>query len=64
VRVKEAFFHFGKSMIRSGMWKPKSWGSIDGLPSYAQALKDHGKMSMTVAELEYRTANNEVNRLY
>jgi uncharacterized protein len=42
VRVREALFHCGKSMIRSGMWEPDRWGSIEGLPSYAQALKDHG----------------------
>ena len=33
VRVKEAFFHCGKSMIRSGLWEPDRWGPIDGLPS-------------------------------
>src|SRR4029450_4489445 len=44
VRVREAFFHCGKSMIRSGMWEPEKWGNIEGLPSYAQALKDHGKL--------------------
>jgi uncharacterized protein len=64
VRVKEAFFHCGKSMIRSGLWEPERWGSIDGLPTYAQALKDHGKLSVAVSDLEQRIVNNEVNRLY
>lgn len=64
VRVKEAFFHCGKSMIRSGLWEPERWGPIDGLPTYAQALKDHGKLSITVSEMEQRIVNNEVNRLY
>jgi PPOX class probable FMN-dependent enzyme len=64
VRVKEAFFHCGKSMIRSGMWEPSRWGSIDGLPTYAQALKDHGNLSMALQELERRVANNEADRLY
>jgi uncharacterized protein len=64
VRVKEAFFHCGKSMMRSGMWEPERWGSIDGLPSYAQALKDHGQLSMGLHELEERVANNEAHRLY
>ena len=64
VRVKEAFFHCGKSMIRSGLWEPERWGSIDGLPTYAQALKDHGKLSVAIPELEQRLVNNEVNRLY
>ena len=64
VRVKEAFFHCGKSMIRSGLWEPDRWGPIDGLPTYAQALKDHGKLSITVSEMEQRIVNNEVTRLY
>ena len=64
VRVKEAFFHCGKSMMRSRMWEPERWGSIDGLPTYAQALKDHGQLSMSLHELEERVANNESHRLY
>lgn len=64
VRVEQAFFHCGKAMIRSGMWEPDQWASIDGLPSYAQALKDHGQMPDSLEDLEARMVNNEVNRLY
>lgn len=64
VHVREAFFHCGKSMIRSGMWNPEQWGSIEGLPSYAQALKDQGSMSKPLVELENLVASNERDRLY
>ena len=64
VTVKEAFFHCGKSMIRSGLWEPDRWGPIDGLPTYAQALKDHGKLSVEVPEIERRIVHSEVHRLY
>ena len=64
VTVKEAFFHCGKSMIRSGLWEPERWGSIDGLPTYAQALKDHGRVSTALPELERRLVHNEKHRLY
>jgi len=64
VRVEEAFFHCGKAMLRSGMWQPESWGSIDELPSYAQALKDHGEMAMPLEEIEARMDYNEKSRLY
>ena len=64
IHVKEAFFHCGKSMIRSGMWEPEKWGSIEGLPSYAQALKSHGNLTNDLADLEERVAHNEANRLY
>ena len=64
VRVEEAFFHCGKSMIRSRMWQPDHWGSTDGLPTYATALKDHGDMDMPLEEIEARMAHNEADRLY
>lgn len=64
VRVEEAFFHCGKSMIRSRMWQPEEWGSIEGLPTYAEALKEMGKMENPLEEIEARMAHNEADRLY
>ena len=64
VRVEEAFFHCGKSMIRSRMWQPDMWPSIDGLPTYAQALKAHGDLPDPIDDLEDRMAYNETDRLY
>ena len=64
VRVEEAFFHCGKSMIRSRMWQPDHWESIEGLPTYAQALKDHGELPDPLDDLEQRMASNETDRLY
>ena len=64
VRVREAFFHCGKSMIRSGMWEPEKWGNIEGLPTYAQTLKDHGKLNDELSDLDRLVASNETNRLY
>ena len=64
VRVREAFFHCGKAMIRSAMWEPDRWGSIDGLPTYAQALKDHGALADSLASLQERVERNETQRLY
>lgn len=64
LRVEEAFFHCGKAMIRSRMWQPDQWGPIDTLPTYAQALKDHGAMDMPLEDIEARMAFNETGRLY
>ena len=64
VRVEEAFFHCGKAMIRSAMWQPEKWGSIEGLPTYSEALKDHGEMEMPLEDIEARMAYNESDRLY
>jgi PPOX class probable FMN-dependent enzyme len=64
VQVREAFFHCGKSIIRSGLWEPERWGPIDGLPSYAQALKDHAASIDTVETIQVRIDQNEAERLY
>ena len=64
VRVEEAMFHCGKSMIRSHMWEPELWGSVEGLPTYGRALVDHGALSTSVADMEWMTDVNEQYRLY
>lgn len=64
VHVKEAMFHCGKSMIRSKLWEPEEWPSIEGLPSYARALKDHAKPPRTEEEIQELVTRNEQERLY
>lgn len=64
VRVREAFFHCGKSMVRSGLWEPARWPSLDGLPTYAQALKDHAGLPGPLDAIEDGVARNETQRLY
>jgi PPOX class probable FMN-dependent enzyme len=64
VRVEEAMFHCGKSMVRSRMWKPEHWASIAGLPTYAQVLKAHGKVPNEIDELEELVVSNETDFLY
>jgi PPOX class probable FMN-dependent enzyme len=64
VRVREAMFHCGKSMIRSHMWEPDLWGPIDGLPTYGRALVDHASLDRSVEEMERVTDLNEKHRLY
>lgn len=64
VRVREAMFHCGKSMIRSHLWEPDRWGPVDGLPSYAQALVDHAALDAPLEEVEWMMSFNEECRLY
>lgn len=64
VRVREAMFHCGKSMIRSHMWEPDRWGPVDGLPTYGRALVDHANLDRPVEEMERITDLNEKHRLY
>lgn len=64
VRVEEAFYHCGKSMIRSGLWRPETWGDVAALPTYGAALKAHGALEDSLEDLEKRMRYNEEKRLY
>jgi PPOX class probable FMN-dependent enzyme len=64
VHVEEAMYHCGKSMIRSRMWKPDDWASIDGLPSYALAVKTHADMPEPLEDYEAMMKYNDEERLY
>ena len=64
VHVEEAMYHCGKSMIRSKMWKPDEWQSIDGLPSYAHAVKTHASMPEPLEYVEAMMKYNDEERLY
>ncbi len=64
VRVEEAMFHCGKSMIRSNLWNPEKWESIDGLPTYGQALVDHGNLNISVDDMQAGVEQNAIESLY
>jgi PPOX class probable FMN-dependent enzyme len=64
VRVEEAFFHCSKCMVRSELWSPSSWPSLDGLPSLAEVMVAHGKLSETVDEMQVGIDNDARTRLY
>jgi len=64
VRVEEAMFHCGKSMIRSNLWNPDKWASVEGLPTYGQALVDHGKLSISAEDMQAGVEHNAIESLY
>ncbi|MDJ0821228.1 MAG: hypothetical protein QNJ09_05365 [Paracoccaceae bacterium] len=64
VRVEEAFYHCGNAVIRSGLWEPEKAVSVEGLPTYGRALKDHGALDTPLEEVERLTEDNLKYRLY
>ena len=64
VHVEEAFFHCGKAIIRSGLWTPDKWGPVDDVPTYGQALADHGKLSVKVDEFQVGLERHAKETLY
>ncbi len=64
VDVEEAFYHCGKAIIRSGLWKPDQAASTDGLPTYGEALKDQSGVDEALEAIEARLHFNDTQRLY
>lgn len=64
VRVEEAFYHCGKAVIRSKLWEPETALPIDGLPSYASAVKTHAALDDPVEKIDKLFMMNEQYRLY
>jgi PPOX class probable FMN-dependent enzyme len=52
ISVEKAFFHCAKCVIRSGLWKPESWGSVDGILELGQILIDHSNLDDSVEEVQ------------
>lgn len=64
VTVEEAFYHCGKAVIRSKLWKPEEALPTDGLPTYAGALHVQKRTDLTFQEIDDRLRHNDQNRLY
>ncbi len=64
VEVEEAFFHCSKCIVRSSLWSPDSWPSLDGLPSLAQTMVDAAALPMPVEALDAIIKQDESERLY
>lgn len=64
ITVEEAFYHCGKSIIRSRLWQADAHPEPTGLPTYAEALIAHGQLDVDYDEMHAHLRNNEENRLY
>jgi PPOX class probable FMN-dependent enzyme len=64
VTVEEAFLHCSKCMIRSKLWEPASWASVDHLASLAEAMIAHAKLADTVGDMQAIIENDARTRLY
>jgi PPOX class probable FMN-dependent enzyme len=64
VKVEEAFAHCAKSMIRSKLWETDHWPDLDGLPSIARMMVDHGKLPMSVEEMQALADDSYRSKLY
>ncbi|MFC4053274.1 pyridoxamine 5'-phosphate oxidase family protein [Actinomadura syzygii] len=64
VEIEQIFFHCGKALMRSKLWKPETWDP-DALPSHACLVKEMQPVNETVEELErYYSEANYSKKLY
>jgi PPOX class probable FMN-dependent enzyme len=45
IEIEVAYIHCAKASLRSGIWQPAKWPSLEGMPSLAAILHDHSKGS-------------------
>lgn len=64
VEVNQMFFHCGKCITRSNLWKPAFWPSLFGLPSLAETMVSAGKLRQSVEEMQAIVDNDATTRLY
>jgi len=51
-------------MIRSHLWPPDMWPVTDHLPSLAETMVTHGRLSETIAGMQALIDRDAVERLY
>ncbi|HEU5283232.1 MAG TPA: pyridoxamine 5'-phosphate oxidase family protein [Burkholderiales bacterium] len=64
VKVREAFFHCAKCVIRSRLWDSGSWPDATGLASLAQVIVDQAKPAESVEEMQAFLERDVRERLY
>ena len=50
VYVERAFMHCPKCVMRSGLWKPETWGDAAAVPDINAAMIEHARLSDTPEE--------------
>lgn len=64
VEIDQMFFHCGKCMIRSRLWKPEDWPALAGLSSLAETMVTAGKLRQSVEEMQAIVDDDAATRLY
>ncbi|MBD2893976.1 hypothetical protein amrb99_28990 [Actinomadura sp. RB99] len=63
VDIEQIFFHCGKALMRSRMWRPEQWAE-DTLPSHARIVKDVQYTEESLDELERHYGPAYEKKLY
>ena len=64
VRVEQAFMHCAKCMSRSNLWNVEAWPDLADVPSLAEAMIAHAKLSLTREEMQAIIDESHNTRMY
>jgi PPOX class probable FMN-dependent enzyme len=64
VAVTNVYSHCPKCMIRSGLWEPRRWPDTSKLPSFAETLVAHAKLSESLETVAAMLEAGNRDRLY
>ena len=64
VGVEQMFFHCAKCMIRSGLWRQKTWPDLTDLPTLAETMVSAGKLDKPLHEMQSIIDKDVETRLY
>jgi PPOX class probable FMN-dependent enzyme len=64
VGVTNVYSHCPKCMIRSGLWEPRRWPDTSKLPSFAETLVAHAKLSESLETVAAMLEAGNRDRLY
>lgn len=64
VTVDRVFFHCAKCVIRSKLWQQDAWPDLAGMPTLAQAIIDHAKLTESVQQVQAGIDESYRDRLY
>jgi PPOX class probable FMN-dependent enzyme len=64
VEIEEVYLHCAKAFIRSALWQPERWPSLERLASAAQMFWDQTRPACTVDELARHLDEGYARRLY
>jgi len=64
VEVEEVFLHCAKAFIRSSLWQPDRWPSVERLATAAQMFWDAAKPACSVEDLARHIDEGYAKRLY
>jgi PPOX class probable FMN-dependent enzyme len=63
IEIEQVFSHCQKAFMRSSLWEPEQWPSIDDMPSVAELSKAVQNTSETLEELEAYYAEPHYKKL-